>query len=164
MIMDKEEKIVYVVGETGIMHVSRPNCCPVDAAGIKSVPTNVVMHQVIDMTDPASMEVVKAVQLPQGATGTLCARVLSRHCSQPLLLRLDADVEVCGDYVAVAVEGVSKTANGKVIIYEKHTSTRTGPRAAAHSQRHVPVSDDLVLFRTQAWRSCKSSRPARCPT
>ncbi len=74
-------------------------------------------------------------------------------------------MEVCGDYVAVAVEGVTKTANGKVIIYEKYTSTRTGPRAAAHSQTvHVPVSDDLVLFRTQAWRWCKSSKPARCPT
>ncbi len=35
-------------------------------------------------------------------------------------------MELCGDYVAVAVEGVSRTANGKVIIYEKYTAKSPG--------------------------------------
>eukprot|EP00961_Rhodomonas_salina_P231796 3131487-Rhodomonas_salina.1 len=55
MTLDKPAKIAYVVGETGIMHV-------------------------VDMADPADMQIVKAVQLPQGAT----------------------DVEMCGNFVAVA--------------------------------------------------------------
>jgi hypothetical protein len=54
--------------------------------------------QIVNMSDSQNPVIVAAVELPQPAT----------------------DVEICGDWVAIAIEGSKKTAPGHVLMYKKY--------------------------------------------